>query len=110
MKPVPDRGDIILLSLDPTLGHEQAGVRPALVLSPAAYNKASGLCLVCPVTTKIKGYPFEVVLDGTKKITGVALADQLRSIDWQARKVKIIGRMSSAALSTVFAKLKPLLF
>ncbi|NTU42257.1 MAG: toxin MazF, partial [Nitrospirales bacterium] len=60
MRTVPDRGDVILLSLDPALGREQAGFRPAVVLSPAIYNKASGLCVVCPVTTKIKGYPFEV--------------------------------------------------
>lgn len=110
MRAVPDRGDIILVSLDPTLGHEQAGFRPALVLSPASYNKASGLCLVCPITTKIKGYPFEVALDGAKKTTGVALADQVRLIDWQARKVKIIDRISASALSTVLAKIKPLLF
>jgi len=110
MKAIPDRGDVILLSFDPTLGHEQAGFRPALVLSPALYNKASGLCLICPITTKIKGYPFEVALDGAKKTSGVALADQVRSIDWQARKVKVTDRISATALSQVLAKFKPLLF
>lgn len=110
MRTVPDRGDVILLSLDPTLGHEQAGFRPAVVLSPAIYNKASGLCIVCPITTKIKGYPFEVALEGAKKTTGVALADQVRSIDWQTRKIKIVDRVSAPALETLIAKLKPLLF
>jgi len=110
MSAVPDPGDIILLSFDPTLGHEQAGFRPAVVLSPEIYNKASGLCLVCPVTTSIKGYPFEVNLDGAKKTSGVALADQVRSIDWQARKIKIVDSISTTSLTTILAKVKPLLF
>ena len=110
MRAIPDRGDIILLSFDPTLGHEQAGFRPAVVLSPAIYNKASGLCLVCPITTGIKGYPFEVSLEGAKKTSGVALSDQVRSIDWQARKIKIVDRISTTSLATILAKVKPLLF
>ena len=110
MRTIPDRGDIILLSFDPTLGHEQAGFRPAVVLSPEYYNKASGLCLVCPITTNIKGYPFEVILEGAKKTTGVALSDQVRSIDWQARKIKIVDRISTKSLATILAKFKPLLF
>lgn len=110
MRASPDRGDVILLSFDPTLGHEQAGFRPAVVLSPEIYNKASGLCLVCPITTSIKGYPFEVALDGAKKTSGVALADQVRSIDWQARKIKIVDRISTTSLATILAKVKPLLF
>ena len=110
MRAIPDRGDVILLSFDPTSGHEQGGFRPAVVLSPEYYNNASGLCLVCPITTNIKGYPFEVMLDGTKKTTGVALADQVRSIDWQARKIKIVDHISPASVATILAKLKPLLF
>lgn len=110
MGAVPDCGDVILLSFDPTLGHEQAGFRPAVVLSPALYNKASGLCLVCPITTKIKGYPFEVPIEGTKKTSGVSLADQVRSIDWQARKIKVIDHISTSCLATILAKFKPLLF
>jgi len=110
MKAIPDRGDIILLSFDPTLGHEQSGFRPAVVLSPEVYNKASGLCLVCPITTSIKGYPFEVSLDGTKKTSGVALSDQVRSIDWQARKISIVDSISITSLATILAKVKPLLF
>jgi len=109
MRAIPDRGDVILLSFDPTLGHEQAGFRPAVVLSPEIYNKASGLCLVCPITTSIKGYPFEATLDGAKKTSGVALADQVRSIDWQARKIKIVDRISTTSLTTILAKVKPLL-
>ncbi len=110
MRTIPDRGDVILLSFDPTLGHEQAGFRPAVVLSPEYYNKASGLCLVCPITTNIKGYPFEVILDGAKKTTGAALSDQVRSIDWQSRKIKIVDRISTTSLATILAKFKPLLF
>jgi mRNA interferase MazF len=110
MRVVPDRGDVILVSFDPTLGHEQAGFRPAVVLSPAIYNKASALCLVCPITTKIKGYPFEVALEGTKKTSGVALADQVRSIDWQAREIKVVDHISTPSLATILAKFKPLLF
>ena len=110
MRAVPDSGDVIRLSFDPALGHEQAGFRPAVVLSPALYNKASGLCLVCPITTKIKGYPFEVPLEGAKKTSGVTLADQVRSIDWQARKIKVIDHISTSSLATILAKFKPLLF
>lgn len=109
MRAIPDRGDVIFFSFDPTLGHEQAGFRPAVVLSPEIYNKASGLCLVCPITTSIKGYPFEVTLDGAQKISGVALADQVRSIGWQARKIKIVDRISITSLTTILAKVKPLL-
>jgi len=110
MRTIPDRGDVILLSFDPTLGHEQAGFRPAVVLSPEYYNKVSGLCLVCPVTTNIKGYPFEVILDGAQKTKGVALSDQVRSIDWTARKIKITDRISTTSVATILAKFKPLLF
>jgi len=110
MSTVPVRGDIMLLRLDPTLGHEQAGSRPVVVLSPDLYNKASGLCLVCPITNQVKGYPFEVPLEGTRKTTGVALADQIRSIDWQARKVKIVDHLPPAFLAPILAKFKPLLF
>jgi mRNA interferase MazF len=110
MRTIPDRGDVILLSFDPTSGHEQAGYRPAVVLSPELYNKASGLCLVCPITTSVKGYPFEVSLEGARKTSGVALADHVRSIDWQARKIKIVDRISATSVATILAKLKPLLF
>lgn len=110
MGAAPDRGDVILLSFDPTLGHEQAGFRPAVVLSPELYNKTSGLCLVCPITTSVKDYPFEVPLEGARKTSGVALADQVRSIDWQARKIKIIDRISISSVTAILARFKPLLY
>src|SRR2546425_1274360 len=80
---VPDAGDLVWLSFDPQAGHEQSGRRPALVLSPASYNGKSGLALVCPITSRVKGYPFEVSLPEGSKFAGVILADQLRSLDWR---------------------------
>jgi len=82
---IPDRGDIVWLDFNPQLGHEQAGTRPALVISPLAYNEKSGLMLACPITSKVKGYPFEVRIKA-KKIDGSVLADQIKSLDWRARK------------------------
>jgi mRNA interferase MazF len=83
---VPDRGDIIWLRFDPRVGHEQAGRRPALVISPKTYNSKVGLALCCPITSNVKGYPFEVVLPEGLEATGAILCDQLRSLDWRARK------------------------
>jgi len=94
---IPSRGDLVWLSFTPQQGHEQAGVRPALVLSPYEYNKKSGLMVACPVTSKIKGYPFEVVIK-TKKIDGAVLADQIKNVDWKARNVSFIERASSTSL------------
>ena len=86
----PDRGDIVWVTLDPQAGHEQKGRRPALVVSPKSYNKKSGLALVCPITYQVKGYPFEVPVDALKE-PGVILADQIKSIDWKARKGKKVA-------------------
>ena len=83
---VPDAGDIVWLEFNPQAGHEQAGHRPALVVSPSAYNHKVGLALVCPITSSVKGYPFEVVLPTGSTITGAVLADQVKSLDWRARK------------------------
>lgn len=83
---VPDRGDVVWLDFNPQKGHEQAGLRPALVLSPIYYNRAIKLMLVCPISSKVKGYPFEVRIK-TKKIDGAVLADQVKSLDWLIRKV-----------------------
>jgi|ERR1017187_3786291 mRNA interferase MazF len=94
---IPTRGDLVWLNFTPQQGHEQAGVRPALVLSPYEYNKKSGLMVACPVTSKIKGYPFEVVIKA-KKIDGAILADQIKNVDWRARNVSFIERASSALL------------
>ncbi len=84
----PDRGDIIWLHFTPQAGHEQAGRRPALVISPVAYNRRVGLALVCPITSNMKGYPFEVELPDGLNAKGAVLCDQLRSLDWRARKAE----------------------
>lgn len=105
---IPDRGDIISLSFDPTLGSEQRGFRPAVVISPEAYNGASGRALVCPITSVSKGYPFEVTVTTAKGINGVALADQIRSIDWKARSAKKIGALHQVQLTELLSKLSTL--
>jgi mRNA interferase MazF len=100
---VPDAGDIVWLQFDPQAGHEQAGHRPAVVLSPASYNGRAGMIVCCPTTTRIKGYPFEVALVGTPQ--SVVLADQVKSQDWRARKATRKGRVTPAELAEVRAKL-----
>ncbi len=97
---VPERGDLVWLNFDPQKGSEQAGIRPALVLSRAAYN-CFGLCLLCPVTSKIKGYPFEVVLPEDSAIHGAVLCDQIRSVDWRARRVKKAGEIKPDTMENV---------
>jgi mRNA interferase MazF len=104
---VPERGDIVWLQFDPHPGHEQAGHRPALVLSPAAYNGRTGLMLCCPMTTQIKGYPFEVSVAGNSP--SVALADQLKSLDWMARKARRKAKAAPAEMAEVRAKLHALI-
>jgi len=106
---VPDAADLVWLTFDPQAGHEQAGRRPALVLSPAAYNQKSGLALVCPVTSQIKGYPFEVPVPAGCGVSGAILADHLKSVDWKARHAAKIGRIPSSTLAEVLARLAPLL-
>ena len=106
---VPDRGNIVWLSFSPQLGREQAGRRPALVLSPRRYNEGVGLALVCPITSRIKGYPFEVPLSGVAPIACVVLADHLRSLDWRARQATVAGQAPPDAVSDVMAKLRPLI-
>jgi mRNA interferase MazF len=89
---VPERGDILWLEFDPQAGHEQAGRRPAIVLSPKGYNERTGLMLCCPITSKVKGYPFEVLLPKGSEISGAILTDQIRNLDWQARNARFIER------------------
>ncbi len=101
---VPDRGDIAWLSFDPQAGHEQAGRRPAVILSPASYNRSSGLALVVPITSHVKGYPFEVPLPPGSRIGGVVLADHLKSVDWRARNAERIGALPSETLRQLLAK------
>jgi mRNA interferase MazF len=106
---VPDRGDIVWLDFTPQAGHEQRGQRPALVLSPAAYNGRVGLALACPVTSQIKGYPFEVLLPEGLKVKGAVLADQIKSLDWQVRKAKLSCRAPASVVEEVTGKLLVLL-
>jgi len=103
---VPEAGDIVWLEFDPQAGHEQAGHRAAVVLSPAAYNGRTSLMVCCPLTTRIKGYPFEVAIAG--KPDSVVLADQVKSLDWRARRATRKGRVSAAELEEVRGKLRAL--
>ena len=100
---VPQAGDIVWLHFDPQAGHEQAGHRPALVLSPLMYNRKTNLILCCPMTTQIKGYPFEVLIAGDRQ--SAVLADQVKSLDWVVRKASRKGMVSSSELTEVKAKI-----
>ena len=107
---VPDRGDIVYLGFDPTKGREQRGYRPALVMSPAIYNRKSSLALMMPITSKCKGYPFEVTLPGGLATKGVILVDQVKCLDWRVRQVKFVESVPAELVSEVQAKIEPLLF
>lgn len=102
---VPDRGDVVWIHFNPQAGHEQAGRRPALVISPAAYNGRVGLALLCPVTRQVKGYPFEVRVPEGLRVSGVVLSDQVRSLDWRARKAESLERVPASVLHEVLQKL-----
>jgi len=104
---VPEAGDIVWLQFDPQAGHEQAGHRPALVLSPARYNKMRGMMVCCPMTSKIKGYPFEVVV--SQDPPSAVLSDQIKSLDWKVRNASFKGKVSAAVLAEVKAKIQALL-
>ncbi|MDR2016286.1 MAG: endoribonuclease MazF [Burkholderiales bacterium] len=99
---VPDAGDIVWLQFNPQAGHEQSGYRPAVVLSPANYNDRAGLIVCCPMTTQIKGYPFEVLIGGKK--SAAVLADQVKSLDWRVRLAKFKGKVSPAELAEIRRK------
>ena len=101
----PDRGDIISIQLNPQMGREQAGRRPALVLSPRLYNAKVGLTIVCPITKQVKGFPFEVSLPLTAKTQGVVLSDHVKSVDWRTREARFIERVSAPLLNEVLVKL-----
>ena len=106
---IPDRGDLVWLQFNPQSGHEQAGRRPALTLSPKAYNQKVGLAIFCPVTSQEKGYPFEVeIKEG--KIQGAILADQVKSLDWRKREVKFITKAPSKVINDVIELLSTLVF
>lgn len=106
---VPDTGDLIWLDFNPQVGREQAGRRPAIVLSPRAYNDKASLALVCPVTSRVKGYPFEVPLPKSLPISGVILADHLKSLDWRERRAEKAGRAPKQVVEGVLDRLAPLL-
>ncbi|RXT00076.1 endoribonuclease MazF [Ammoniphilus sp. CFH 90114] len=106
---VPERGDLVWLQFNPQAGHEQAGKRPALVISPASYNGKVGLSLLCPVTSKIKGYPFEVSIPQDLPIEGAILSDQVKSLDWQSQKASFICKVPAELLEEVISKIKLLL-
>lgn len=105
---IPECGDVVWTNFSPQTGHEQAGRRPALVLSPRAYNRAAGLALLCPITSRIKGYPFEVPLPDKFPVSGVVLVDQVRSLDWRARGLELVAKIDSETLGEAFARLRPL--
>ncbi len=106
---VPERGDVVWITLNPQAGHEQAGRRPAVVLSPAAYNGRVGLALLCPVTNQVKGYPFEVVLPEGLAVSGAILADQVKSLGWRAREAELACRLPAETVREVLQKAGALL-
>lgn len=103
---IPDRGDLVWLQFTPQSGHEQAGKRPALVITPASYNGKVGLSLFCPVTSRIKGYPFEVMIPRQLPIEGVILSDQVKSLDWQSRNAAFICKVPKHTLDEVISKIQ----
>jgi mRNA interferase MazF len=106
---IPDRGDAVWINFNPQAGHEQSGRRPAIVLSPVAYNRKVGLALFCPITNQIKGYPFEVIIPHGLKVTGAVLSDQVKSLDWKMRDAELIAHLPSSVTDDVLKKLKTLL-
>ncbi|WP_036095670.1 endoribonuclease MazF [Leptospira weilii] len=108
-KYTPEKGDIVWLNFTPQAGHEQKGRRPALVLSPKEYNSKTGLAIFCPVTSKIKGYPFEVLIK-SKKIDGVILSDQVKNLDWTIREAAFIESINKVSLKEVLDNIKLLVF
>ena len=106
---IPERGDLVWIDMNPQAGHEQAGRRPAIVLSPKLYNGRVGLALCCPVTSQVKGYPFEVALPESGSVTGVVLADQLKSLDWKTRNASFIASVPTNITESILEKTRTLL-
>jgi mRNA interferase MazF len=106
---VPDAGDLVWLTFDPQAGREQSGRRPALIVSPRAYNARSRLALACPITSRVKGYPFEVAVTGVGAVSGVVLADHVKNVDWEAREAAFEAKAPADVLSEVRERLRPLL-
>ncbi|HJY64755.1 MAG TPA: type II toxin-antitoxin system PemK/MazF family toxin [Ignavibacteria bacterium] len=105
----PGRGDVIWLDLNPQVGREQAGRRPVLVMSPKIYNQKAGLAVICPITSTIKNYPYVVKIPDELKVRGVILSDQIKSLDWNARKAEYICKMPDIVFNTVIEKLNTLI-
>ena len=105
----PKRGDVVWISFNPQAGHEQAGHRPALVLSPESYNRKVGLVILCPLTNQIKGYPFEVLIPEGLKASGAVLSDQVKSMDWRARRASLLCRVPENTVRNVSNKASTLL-
>lgn len=104
----PDRGDVVWLQFNPQAGHEQAGKRPAIVLSPNEYNQKTGLALFCPITNKVKGYPFEVKLPDGFPVEGVILADQIKNLDWISRSALFVCKIPAEIMQEVILKVETL--
>jgi mRNA interferase MazF len=102
---VPTAGDLVWINFDPQAGSEQAGRRPAIVLSGAAYNRRTGLGLFCPITNRAKGYPFEITLPGGLPVTGVVLADQVKCLDWRVRRVEYVGTVPPEVITAAHERL-----
>jgi mRNA interferase MazF len=107
--PPHDRGDVVWMDLDPQAGREQAGRRPVVVLSPERYNARVSLIVCCPITSRVKGYPFEVAIPAGLPVEGVVLADQVKSLDWKARNAERIGRLPESLTNEILAKVRTLL-
>lgn len=106
---VPERGDVVWITLNPKAGHEHAGRRPAVVLSPRVYNGKVGLAILCPITSRVKGYPFEVEVPEGLPVRGVVLSDQVKSLDWRARDAELMCALPLEAIEEVLQKLGTLL-
>lgn len=106
---IPERGDAVWINLNPQAGHEQAGRRPAIVLSPSSYNAKVGLAIFCPITNQIKGYPFEVIIPSGLKVNGAILSDQVKSLDWKVRNTEFYGKIPKSIILEIFKKLSTLL-
>ncbi|MBI5842100.1 MAG: endoribonuclease MazF [Chloroflexi bacterium] len=106
---IPERGDVVWITFNPQAGHEQAGRRPAVVLSPKAYNGKVGLALLCPITSQVKGYPFEVAIPDDLPVSGVILSDQVKSLDWRARNAEKACALPEDVMVKVLQRVKALI-
>lgn len=109
MNYVPERGDVVWADFNPQLGHEQSGRRPALILSPAFYNRRTGLVLLCPITNQIKGFKFEVIIPAGLQVTGAVLSDAVKNFDWRARRCAYLTTLPPSVTEEVLEKLLTLL-